>query len=101
MDKKTGGMIAFVATILCCGLPGCFSLCMGSLFAFAGVVPGSNIDIGGSSDPQTAIVTGIAMICGAIIFIAIPVAVGFFTLRNKPAPAPVAQGFNDPLPPAS
>jgi hypothetical protein len=99
MDKKTGSMIALVATILCCGLPGCFSLCFGSIFVIAGVVPGSNIDIGGSSDPTTAIGTGIAMLCVSLILIAIPLAVAFFTLRKKPAPA--AENLGEPLPPTS
>ncbi len=97
MDKKTGGIIAFVATIVCCGLPGCFSLCMGLMFAVAGGIPGANIDIGGSNDPKAAIGTGIAMICASIILIAIPVVVGFFTMRNKPASA----NISEPLPPAS
>jgi hypothetical protein len=35
--------------------------------------------------------------------IVIPIGVGFFAFRKKPAPAaaPVAQGFNGPIPPAS
>ncbi len=98
MDKKSGGIIATVVTALCCGLPGCFSLCFGLISAFASAIPGANIDIGGSSDPAAALAMGVASICGGIIFIAIPVAVGFFTLRKKPAPA---SDFGEPLPPAA
>jgi hypothetical protein len=43
----------------------------------------------------------IGLLCLSIILIIIPIVVGFFTLRNKPAPAPVAPNFNEPLPPAS
>ncbi len=99
MEKKTGGIIATVVTALCCGLPGCFSLCFGLISAFASAVPGADIDIGGSSDPTAALMTGIASVCGGIIFIAIPIAVGFFTLRKKPAPA--GANFGEPLPPAA
>ena len=100
MEKRQIGLIATIATVLCCGLPGCVSLCMGGMFALVGGIPGSDIDIGGSSDPAAAIGMGIAMLCGGIIFIAIPVVVGFFTLRNKPtvAEAPVS---SEPFPPAS
>jgi len=38
--------------------------------------------------------------CLALIFILIPIVVGFATLRKKPAPA-VAPINNEPLPPAS
>jgi len=100
MEKRQIGLIATIATVLCCGLPGCGSLCMGGMFAFVGGIPGADIDVGGSSDPAAAIGLGIAMLCVGLIFIAIPVAVGFFTLRNKPAvvEAPVS---SEPFPPAS
>lgn len=101
MDKKTGGIIATVVTALCCGLPGCFSLCFGLISALAGAIPGSDIDIMGSGDPAAAIGMGIASVCGGIIFIAIPVAVGFFTLRKKPVDEVVSSDFGEPLPPAS
>lgn len=100
MDKRQIGLIATIATVLCCGLPGCASLCFGSMFALVGGIPGADIDMFGSSDPAAAIGTGIAMLCVGIIFIAIPIAVGFFTLRNKPVAAetPVS---SEPFPPAS
>jgi hypothetical protein len=98
MEKKTGGIIATVVTALCCGLPGCFSLCFGLISAAASVIPGADIDIGGSSDPTAALMTGIASVCGGIIFIAIPIAVGFFTLRKKRVPVSY---FGDELPPAA
>jgi hypothetical protein len=118
MDKRNTGLIATIATAVLCGCPGLFGLCMGSMFAIVGAIPGSDIDIGGSSDPAAAIGTGIAMLCVSLIFIAIPVAVGFFTLRVKPddddaapavidaepspEPAKPAEPVDDePLPPAS
>lgn len=84
MDKKTVGIIATVATALLCGCPGLFGLCFGATFAIAGFIPGSDIDIMGSSDPQAAITTGIVTLCVSVIFIAIPIVVGFLMLRKKP-----------------
>jgi hypothetical protein len=100
MDKKTGGLIATIATAVLCGCPGLFGLCMGATMALAGVVPGSDIDIMGSNDPASAIGTGIGLLCLSIIFIAIPVVVGIVTLRKKPAEA-AAVDTNEPLPPTS
>ena len=98
MDKRTTGIIATVVTALLCGCPGLFGLCWGAIAAFASFVPGANIDIGGSSDPQAALFTGIGALCGGLLFIAIPVAVGYFTLREKPETSPMS---DEPLPPAS
>ncbi len=107
MDKKTGGLIATIGTTLVCGLPGLCLCLFGGTFAFAGTIPGADIDVGGSSDPKAAMATGIAMLCFSLILIAIPAVVGFFTLRNKPEDGvidavPVAPYSDDePLPPAS
>lgn len=116
MDKKNVGMIATIATALLCGCPGLFGLCMGAMFAIVGTIPGSDIDMMGSSDPSAAIGTGIAMLCVGLIFVAIPVVVGILTLRKPKSTAvidaePVKEPVkpvepdkpvdNEPLPPAS
>lgn len=62
-------------------------------------VPGADIDIGGNSDPQVALTTGIVALCGGIIFLAIPIVVGFLTLRKKPEEAAVVS--SNPFPPAA
>jgi hypothetical protein len=85
MDKKTAGIIGLVAAILFCGLPGLCALCLGPLSILGGMVPGADIDIFGRSDPGAAIGFGAAILCGGIIFVAIPFLVWFFALRNKPA----------------
>ena len=84
MDKRTTGIIATIVAALLCGCPGIFSLCWGGIAAIVAFVPGADINIGGSSDPQAALYTGIGALCGGVLLIAIPVAVGFFTLRKKP-----------------
>lgn len=96
MDNKTKGIIATVAAVLLCGCPGLFLCFFGSTSVLASVMPGADIDVMGSSDPAAATTMGVVFLCLSLIFIAIPFAVGFFTLRKKPA------GISDePLPPAS
>jgi len=97
MDKKTGGMIGLVATILFCGLPGLCGLCIGPLFAIIGMIPGSEIDIFGSSEPGAAIGFGVISLCVSVIFVAIPAAVWYFVLRDKPAAADVIE-YDEPMP---
>ena len=57
----------------------------------------NGVDLGQQTFP---VPVGIALICLALIFVLIPVGVGFFTLRKKPAVAetPVS---SEPFPPAS
>jgi hypothetical protein len=103
MNKNTG-IIATVVTVIFCGCPGLASLCWGITSAAVSFMPGANIDINGSSDPRSALFTGLGGLCMGIIFIAIPIVVGFLTLRKKPEAATVidAAPVNDePLPPTS
>jgi hypothetical protein len=97
MDKKQIGIIATIATVLLCGCPGLFSLCMGATFAVVGMIPGAEIDMAGSSDPASAIGLGLGGICIGVLFIAIPIVIGVVTLR-KPK-AVLADHFSEPLPP--
>jgi hypothetical protein len=84
MNRNTA-MIVTGATALLCGCPGLVSACMGLMFAVVSLVPGADIDMMGSSDPQSALTFGIGGLCVGLILIVIPVVVGFLTLRNKPA----------------
>jgi hypothetical protein len=97
MDKKTTGIVATIAAVVLCGCPGLFMCFFGATTLAASQVPGAEIDVMGSSDPASAMTMGIVFLCLSLIFILIPVAVGFFTLRKKPE-VPVS---NEPLPPAS
>ena len=84
MNNRNTGMIATIAAAVLCGCPGLFALFWGSLAAVVSFMPGADINIGGSSDPRTALFSGLGTLCVGILFLAIPVAVGFFTLRKKP-----------------
>ena len=87
MDKRTTAIIATVVTGLLCGCPGLAILCFGAFAIPTSFVPGAQIDVFGSNDPQSLLTSGIVGLCLGILLIAIPVAVGFTTLRNRPAPA--------------
>jgi hypothetical protein len=96
MDKKTTGIIATVAAALLCGCPGLFMCFFGAISVFASAIPGADINVGGNTSPAAGMGMGFAFLCGSIILIAIPIAVGFFMLRKKPEDV-----GNEPLPPAS
>jgi len=100
MDKKTGGIIATIITALLCGCPGLFAICFGAISAMVSFMPEADIDMMGSSDPQAALIAGVGALCLGVIFVVIPIAVGFFTLRSQPAPQAEIIDINEPLPPA-
>ena len=96
MDKKTTGIIATIAAVILCGCPGLF-LCIFGAVTATGNMP-YNTEVNGVTDsgmlPASA---GFVMLCFSLIFILIPIAVGFFMFRKKPE----AVISNEPLPPAS
>jgi hypothetical protein len=84
MDQRTAGIIGVIAAVLLCGLPGLLALCMGALFAAISFIPGAEIDMMGSTDPQSALQFGLGGICLGIILVLIPLLVWNFTLRRRP-----------------
>jgi hypothetical protein len=103
--KKTGAVIGTVVAALLCGCPGLVAMCWGLISAIVSFMPNANIDIGGSSDPNTAFFVGLGSLCGGIIFIAIPIVVGILTLKEKKPKKgelpPVEPPPSEPLPPAA
>ena len=91
MDTKTKGIIATIAAVVLCGCPGLF-MCL-----FGAITATGNGTFNNSSLPSSV---GFVLICLSLIFIVIPIAVGFFMLRKKPAAA-VEVSSNGTLPPAS
>lgn len=97
MDKKTTGIVATIAAVVLCGCPGLFMCFFGAISVFVSVMPGAEIDVMGSSDPASATAMGFVFLCLSIIFIMIPIVVGFFMLRKKPE-----IGFeNEQIPPTA
>ena len=96
MDNRTKGIIATVAAVIFCGCPGLF-LCIFGAATATGSMPYTTELNGISGSGTLPATSGYVMLCLSLILIIIPIAVGFFTLRNKPA-APTS---NEPMPPAS
>jgi hypothetical protein len=84
MDRKTA-LIVTIASAILCGCPGLFACFWGLIASTVSFIPGAEIDIGGSSDPTAALLTGLGSISIGVILVAIPIAIWFFTLRGKSA----------------
>ncbi len=95
MNSRTTAIVATIASVVLCGCPGLFLCVFGALSAAGAPV---TTELNGVSNTQTLPSSyGFAMLCVALVLILIPVAVGFFTLRKKPAPPTTGE----PLPPAA
>jgi len=93
MNNKNTGMIATIAAVILCGCPGLF-LCIFGAVTATGNMPFST-EVNGISNSGTLPPTyGFVLLCLSLIFILIPVGVGFFTLRKKPE-------VTEEVPPAS
>ena len=97
MNNRNTTLIATIVATVLCGCPGLFGLCFGLTSLFASFVPGAQIDVFGSSDPQSATTMGLVTLCLSVIFIAIPVVI-WFVMRRREAPV---ISDNDPFPPAA
>jgi len=98
MQNRNVAIIATIAAVLLCGCPGLF-LCIFGAASAAGVMPYNATDFSGNTSSGTVPTSwGFAMLCVALIFILIPILVGFFTLRKKPASNLVVPP-SEPLPP--
>jgi len=95
-ENKTWAIVGTVAAILLCGCPG-LSLCLSGIYAATGKMTDFNYGFLPSW-------IGFAMLCVALIFIAIAVVVPILLLRKKKLPAPSSIDVlppQEPLPPAS
>ena len=88
MDTKTKGIVATIVSVVLCGCPGLFICLFGALTASGN---------GTFNDQSLSPSVGFVLICLSLIFIIIPIAVGFFMLRKKPE----SISINEPLPPVS
>jgi hypothetical protein len=93
MNNKNTGIIATIAAVILCGCPGLF-LCIFGAVTATGNMPFSTEVNGISNSGMASPTVGYVLLCLALIFILIPVGVGFFSLRKKPEVA-------DQVPPAS
>jgi hypothetical protein len=100
MDQRTTGIVATIVTALLCGCSGLVCMFTGGITALVSFIPDAQIDILGSTDPQSAFGAGIGLLCLGIVFVLIPILVGFFTLRKKPQAVSPVLPPEEPLPPA-
>ena len=87
MNNRNTGIIATVAATLLCGCPGLF-LCIFGAITSTGNMPYSTELNGVSNSGVLPASSGFGMLCLALLLILIPLGVGFFTLRKKPASIP-------------
>ena len=83
MDKKVTAIIITVVAILLCACPGLFGLLMGGMFALVSFIPGADIDVFGSTDPQSALNFGIGGLCAGFVLVLIAAVVIFIAWRRK------------------
>jgi hypothetical protein len=83
MDRKVIAIIVTVVAVLLCACPGLFGLFMGGMFAVVSFMPGADIDMFGSSDPQSALTFGIGGLCGGIVLLLIAAVAIFIVWRRK------------------
>ena len=83
MDKKVTAIIITVVAILLCACPGLFGLFMGGMFALVSFIPGADIDVFGSTDPQSALNFGIGGLCAGFVLVLIAAVVIFIAWRRK------------------
>jgi hypothetical protein len=99
MNNKNTGMIATIAAVVLCGCPGLLMCIFGAVSA-AGLMPYNTEVNGVTSSGTVPFGAGLGLLCFSLIFILIPVAVGFFTLRKKPEAGEVPAS-NEPTPPSA
>jgi hypothetical protein len=94
MQNRTTATIITVVTAVICGCAGLLA-CVFGIFGALQLPFQTNVNgvTGNSPMPRTL---GIVLLCLSVLFIAVPVGVGFVTLRRKPAAATPSE----PIPPA-
>ncbi len=81
MQNRTLGIVLTAVSAFICGCAGLFSCIWGGLIA-----TGTPIDVtsNGITAPQTLSPTiGYGLVCLSLLFLLVPVGVGFFTLRKR------------------
>jgi hypothetical protein len=95
MQNRNTAMIITIVTAVLCGCCALFSCIFGAVTA-TGNMPYSTDFNGIGSSGALSPTIGYVLLCLSLIFILVPVGVGFFTLRKKPEAANIEE-----IPPAS
>lgn len=94
MQNRTTAIIITIVTAVICGCLALFSFVFGLLGALQVPFQTNVNGVTGSAPMPSAL--GYVLVCLSLLFVAVPVVVGFVTLRRKPEAAPPSE----PLPPA-
>jgi len=86
MNNRTTGIVVTVITVLLFGCPGLICLCWGTVAALVGLSGDPNYYFGVDTEPTSNLIGGLFIICLSVVLIAIPVIVGFLTIRRKNQP---------------
>ncbi len=95
MNNRTLGIIATGVTAVVCGCASLFACIFGILGAMQ--IPFQTTLNGVEGSAPMPGTLGYVLLCLSLFLLAVPVAVGFFALRTKPA----QQETGEPLPPSS
>ena len=95
MQNRNTAMIVTVVTALLCCCCALFSCIFGAVTATGNMPYSTNLN-GIENSGFMSPTVGYVLLCLSMIFILVPVAVGFFTLRKKPEVATTEE-----IPPAS
>jgi hypothetical protein len=94
MENRTVGIVATIAAAAICGCAGLLALVFGVLGALQVPFQTTVNGVEGSAPMPPTI--GYVLLCLAILFFAVPVAVGFLALRTKPKPASTGEAVPPP-----
>lgn len=96
MQNRTIGIVATSVTALLCGCASIFSCVWGFLIATGQPIDVTTNDIVTQQTVSPSV--GYVLLCLTVLMLLVPVAVGFFTLRKKPA---ATEATVEEIPPAS
>ena len=95
MENRTLGILATVAAVVLCGCAGLLAFIFGALGVLQVPFETTMNGVQGSTPLPPTI--AYVLLCLSLVLLAIPVVVGFLTLRSKPAPPEL----HEPIPPPS
>jgi hypothetical protein len=86
MKNRTTGIIVTVMAVLLFGCPGLISLCLGITAAIVGLSGDPDYYFGIDTEPTSTLIGGLIFICLSVVLIAIPVIIGFLSVRRRTQP---------------
>ena len=87
MHPRTTAILVTVVALLACACPGLFGLFMGGMFALVSFIPGADIDMLGSTDPQSALTFGLGLLCVSGLALLLGAAATILAWRRSAKPA--------------